>query len=444
MMGTMEAYFLALADAIQKELRGDEIYTCWFAGEDSEFIRFNRGKVRQPGQVRQLFLRLHLIQGERHAERTITLAGEMGADLPLLVTGLDALRGALDGLPDDPHLLYSRAPQSTHSVRAGRLPAAAEAVDSIVAAAQGHDLVGFYAAGPIYRGFANSFGQRNWHEVGSFNFEWSLYHRADKAAKGSYSGFAWSEAELRARLAATAAQLPLLDRPARTLDPGEYRVYLTPAALNEIVGMLTWGGFSGKARFTKQSPLQRMVDGEQTLSPSIQVRENTADGMAAAFQSEGFVKPPHVPLIENGKIAAPLVNPRTAREYGLTPNGANAQEAPEAIDLDGGKLAEDDVLAALDRGVYASNLWYCNFSDRAAGRLTGMTRFACFWVDGGKIVAPLNVMRFDDSIYRLLGSNLLALTAQREFLANPLAYRERNTDSARLPGALVKEFRLVL
>jgi len=73
-----------------------------------------------------------------------------------------------------------------------------------------------------------------------------------------------------------------------------------------------------------------------------------------------------------------------------------------------------------------------------------MTRFACFWVDGGKIVAPLNVMRFDDSIYLLLGSNLLALTAQREFLANPLAYRERNTDSARLPGALVKEFRLVL
>ena len=35
----------------------------------------------------------------------------------------------------------------------------------------------------MYRGFANSDGQRNWHETTTFNLQWSLYHRADKAVK---------------------------------------------------------------------------------------------------------------------------------------------------------------------------------------------------------------------------------------------------------------------
>ena len=45
-------------------------------------------------------------------------------------------------------------------------------------------------------------------------------------------------------------------------------------------------------------------------------------------------------------------------------------------------------------------------------RLTGMTRFATFWVEHGQIVAPVEAMRFDDSLYRLLGSELERLGAQ--------------------------------
>lgn len=443
-MHTMENYFHAFAEAVDRHAKNDEIYTCWFAGEDSEFVRFNHGKVRQAGSVRQLYVRLHLICGQKHAEHTLSLTGELAADAPLAATALASLRTSIADLPDDPHLLFARDVNSTRSVRPARMPGADEAVAAIAAAAQGHDLVGFYAAGPVYRGFANSFGQRNWHEVANFNFEWSLYRRADKAAKGNYSGFAWDGDVLRERLAQTAQQLPLLDASPRSLAPGEYRAYFTPAALNEIVGMMAWGGFSAKARNTKQSPLQRMLDAGQSLHPTLTLRENTAGGIAPGFQSEGFVKPDAVELIQDGRIGAPLVNPRTAREYSLTPNGANAQEAPEAIEMNAGTLARGDVLAALDTGLYVSNLWYLNFSDRAAGRLTGMTRFACFWVEGGKIVAPLNVMRFDDSFYRLLGSNLLGLTHERELLANSLSYRERSTESARLPGALVQDFRLTL
>ena len=79
------------------------------------------------------------------------------------------------------------------------MPAAEAIIDAVLDAARGTDLVGLYAGGPVYRGFANSLGQRNWHEATAFNLQWSLYHRADKAVKSALSGFAWDDGALTAR-----------------------------------------------------------------------------------------------------------------------------------------------------------------------------------------------------------------------------------------------------
>jgi predicted Zn-dependent protease len=108
------------------------------------------------------------------------------------------------------------------------------------------------------------------------------------------------------------------------------------------------------------------------------------------------------------------------------------------MDLAAGGLAEADILAALGTGLYVSNLWYLNFSDRPAGRLTGMTRFATSWVENGRIVAPAEVMRFDDTAYNLLGAELEALTAERSFLMDTGTYTQRGVKSWRLPGALLR------
>ena len=98
----------------------------------------------------------------------------------------------------------------------------------------------------------------------------------------------------------------------------------------------------------------------------------------------------------------------------------------------------------LGTGLLIGNLWYLNYSDRNACRLTGMTRFASFWVENGNIVAPVNVMRFDDSLYRMLGSNLIALTAAREYRLSIHTYERRSTASMRVPGALINGLRLTL
>jgi predicted Zn-dependent protease len=119
-------------------------------------------------------------------------------------------------------------------------------------------------------------------------------------------------------------------------------------------------------------------------------------------------------------------------------------EAPEALEMDGGDLAEADVLATLGDGLYLSDLWYCNYSDRNACRITGMSRYACFAVAGGELAGPLAPMRFDASIYDLLGDGLQALTRERERMADASTYERRSTATQHLPGLLVDGFPLTL
>ena len=440
----MQQYFYNLADFIGARIEGREQYKCWLAAEVTDFVRFNKSAIRQPGYVRQINLTLTLIDGARHAGSRLTLSGELTADRELVEQTIVNLRAQLPDLPEDPHLLISTEVQSTERIVPSKLPAASMIVDEVLSVAQGYDLVGILASGPMYRGFANSFGQRNWHEVASFNLDFSLYLTKDKAVKTTYAGFEWDSAQFKAKFDNTATQLELLKREPVTLAPSAYRAYFTPTALSEIIGMLNWAGFSEKAFRTKHSSLRRMRDEGVRLNKAIRLIENTAGGLAPGFQGDGFIKPERVALVEDGVLVGSMVSPRSACEYGVAANGADNDEAFVSIDLAAGDLPQERVLAELGTGVYISNLWYLNFSDRANCRMTGMTRFASFWVENGEIKAPLNVMRFDDSLFRLLGDNLVGLTKEREFLIDGETYDSRRTGSAMLPGALVKDFTFVL
>ena len=447
---TMETYFNDLAAALDGLVAPGEVYTARFAAEISDFVRMNRGKVRQPGSVTQAYLDLDLIRGATHATHTVALCADLGADRVALAAALSGLRAVLPDLAVDPHLALATDVASSRSVAGGPLPPAESIVDAVLRAAAGHDLVGLYAGGPIYRGFANSLGQRNWHAATCFSLQWSLYHRADKAVKCAYSGLAWDPSAFTSIMAEATDELARIAQPAMSLAPGRYRAYLTPAAMEDVASMLCWGGFSARALATRQSPLARMhggADASARLDPRVTVSEATVDGVAPAFQEEGYVRPARVPLIAAGRLVGALVSPRTAQEFGDAfgaANGANAFETPEALAMTGGSLPAKDALAALDTGLWIGNLHYLNFSDRNACRMTGMTRFATFWVERGRIVAPVDVLRFDDTLYRMLGTKLEALTVETEFLLDSATYRQRSLSSMRLPGALLSEMTFTL
>jgi len=208
----MQTYFNQLATDLHTHTTSDEVFLATLSAEQSNFVRFNKNKVRQAGSVKQVLLTISLIKNQRRAERTLTLVGDAFLDLPQCAATLDTLRQILSALPEDPYLIYNTVPASSRKVGESALPSDADMLDEIIANGQGRDLVGIFASGTIYKGFANSLGQRNWHQVDNFNFDWCLYHAADKAVKNSYAGTHWDSAELRHKMQSPITQLNMLAR----------------------------------------------------------------------------------------------------------------------------------------------------------------------------------------------------------------------------------------
>jgi predicted Zn-dependent protease len=434
-------YFYTLADSAGAQAKNGEAALLNLRGESSDFIRYNRTRIRQAGRVRQARLRLTLVRDRRQASATFDLSGDESADRSRLASMLCELRQLCKMLPEDPYQQFATAVNSTDRKDPASLPGAGEATAQIVAAFDGLDMTGIWACGESCCGFANSMGQRNWHAVGSFNFDCSV-HDGAQSVKHSLAGQNFDAEALDAAATRARQTLSILSRPPRRLDPGRYRAYLAPEAMVAILGLLSWGGFGLKSQRSGRSPLTRLVDGEIHLDPRVSIFEDVASGFAPSFTGEGFIRPRRVSLIEDGRFATHLVDARSAREFDQRVNAS--LEAPLSLEMAPGALADEDVYNALDTGIYVSNVWYLNFSDRNACRITGMTRFACLWVEDGVPQGPIEPMRFDDTLYGLLGERLLQLSKERPLSLDPDSYEGRSFCSARLPGALVEGLELAL
>ncbi len=434
-------YFFALADDVIAQAKPGEIALLNFRGETSDFVRYNRTRIRQAGRVRQARLRLTLVSNQRQASAAFDLCGDQKTDCSLMRSKIVDLRAQHAVLPEDPYV--NLASDLNDSERADRvqLPEANEATTCIADAFRDLDMTGIWACGENCAGFANTWGQKNWHAVGSFNFDWSI-HSGANSVKQSIAGQRL-DANALARSAEDARRtLSLLSHSPTRLNPGRYRAYLAPDAMVEILGLLSWGGFGLRSYRTGRSPLMRLVDGDVQLDPRVSVFEDVASGFAPAFTAEGFIRPDRVSLVEKGCFADTLVDARSAREFDQRVNAS--VEAPLSLQMVPGALADEEVFAALGTGIYISNLWYLNFSDRNACRITGMTRFACLWVEDGIPRGPLEPMRFDDTLYGLLGERLVDLSEKRRLSLDPDTYEGRSFCSALLPGALVEGLNLAL
>lgn len=443
----MKPTFDRIAALLDATASDGEQFSASFAGERSDFVRLNHNRYRQPGTVTQQTLSLQWRNGRRHATGDVALSGDAAEDDARVRALVGQLREIVPLLPEDPLLLVPDTREDSAVHLPGSLPEAGEAVEALLdAAAEAGgepDLVGLYAGGDVYRGFANRDGQRNWFETKSFTLDFSVVHSADKAVKTTIAGAVFDPSEVARQARLALERKALLARPSRRLAPGKYRAWFTPAAMEEIFGLLAWE-MGLRAVRTRQSALTRLADGAVALDPRIQLDEDLAGGVAPNFTGEGFVRQARTPLITEGRYAGSLISPRSAAEFGVAHTGADASESPSALRLAGGDLDDREALAALGTGVWVGNLWYLNWSDRQAARVTGMTRFATFWVEDGEIVAPIDVMRFDDSLFGLFGERLERLGRAPEMRLSTETYAGRSTNSMRLPGALVRDFAFTL
>lgn len=444
---TIETAFETVAAGLSA---GDELW-CHVAAESSDFVRLNHAKIRQAGAVDQMVIELRLVRGRRQATSRATLgpaAEQMLAELQTMFGELEAL---VDLVPEDPYLLLDDHPRRSDGVdtesESESSPADAHAaVNTIIDAAGDLDLVGIWASGWIERGVLSSRGHRLWHRATTWSFDWSVYLASgpyqDKAVTSQRGGTTWQPSEVIAAIDEARGLLPILAREPKVLEPGAYRTWLAPKAVAELVGMFNWGGFSTRAQRTNTSVLQELVDGRQSLSPLLTLAHDPAAGGSPLFTSNGHELPGRVDLISQGALVGSLTGARSAAEYGV-PINADGEAASDLV-CAAGDLPDAAVCSRLGTGVHVADCWYTNWSDRNRARATGMTRFHSFWVENGEIVAPLSVMRFDDSLIDGFGANLEALGERIEIAPATGTYGSRRLGHTATPGAMLSEWRYPL
>ncbi len=434
-------------DRVSTELLGllqaGEEATLNLSAEETLFVRFNGNRVRQNTDVAQIDVALRLQSKGRTVEHSRTLSGDPEVDRAAMQRLLESCRREITVLPPDPHQVPMENNGSSDEEFRGALLAPQHIVSAVVGPAGACDLAGLYAGGVVIRANRNSRGQHHWFASESFFLDYSLYN-GPQAAKGCYAGARWNPSEWAANLGRTSQLLQLLKQPIQSVKPGKYRTYLAPRAFSDLTGMLGWHALSASAWKQGRSPFKKLAEKEARLSPLLSVYENFGMGLVPRFNSLGEVSASTVALIEQGELKEMLVSSRTAKEYGMPANAAAESEAPRALDVKPGTLAESNILQELGTGLYLSNLHYLNWSDLVSARVTGMTRYACFWVEGGEIIGPINDLRWDESLYDALGSKLIALTNQAEIDPAVGTYSHRALGGSRTPGALIEDFTFTL
>jgi predicted Zn-dependent protease len=441
---TLETTFDQLVTALMAALQPEEHLKLGLTGEQSQFVRFNHAKVRQAGCITDGELYLTLMQGQRNSFCKFPFTGNWEVDWPQAQRVLEELRQEVPQLPEDPYLVLPQGEATSRETHAGQLLDPEAVVSAVLPQVAGLDFTGIYAGGSLVRAYADSVGQKHWFATETFSLDYSLFTEDGQAVKGTFAGSQWDEAAYSAKLADSKLQLERLAQPPKSVPKGQYRTYLAPAAAAELLSMFSWGAVSEASLQRGGSALGLLRRGEKSLSESFNLSENFRRGLVPRFNDWGEIAPVELPLIQSGKLVNTLINSRTAKEYGKTANGANGGESLRSPELAPGTLPAAEILKALDTGLYVSNLHYLNWSDRPTGRVTGMTRYACFWVENGQIVAPIENLRFDESLYRCFGENLLALTDFQEFIPEVGTYNNRSLGGIWVPGLLVKDFTYTL
>lgn len=434
--------FLSCSDVIlNSSLNGKKI-TLGLEAEDTLFVRYNNHRVRQNTSVEQAYLKLHIIDGNKYSKTNFTLTGEVEKDVKNIKLLFHKASHDLEkALPEASSRNLAKNFTSKNIFEAEY--ETDKILSEITANTEHLDFTGITHFGPVLQMVKNSENVNHEFQTDYFMLDYSLFHQHN-AVKGMYCDSKWNQEEFENSLHRSKYYLDLMKKKPIEIKPGKYRTYLAPGAVAEITSILGWNGVSQKAYKTGKCPFQKLVAGEKQLSPLISIKENFGLGLCPAFNSNGEVSPFEVEIITKGKLQNLLTSSKTAADYKMESNYAEDGEYPRSLEISSGNLDINHVLKELGTGLYLSNLHYLNWSDPLNAGITGMTRYACFWVENGEIVGPIKDLRFDESLYSLWGTELEHVTHHSEIEANTGTYFQRQLGGKKVPGMIVNNMNFTL
>ncbi|ADG88655.1 metallopeptidase TldD-related protein [Thermobispora bispora] len=200
------------------------------------------------------------------------------------------------------------------------------------------------------------------------------------------------------------------------LPPGRYETILPPSAVSDLMIYMYWSAGArdaadGRTVFSKPGGGTRV--GERLSPLPVRINSDPAHPgiecapfvIAHASTREQSVFDNGLPLtatdwIADGTLTNLLQTRHSAELTGLavTPGVDNLIMAgPE-----GGRSLEE-MIAATERGLLLTCLWYIREVDPQTLLLTGLTRDGVYLVEGGEVVGEVNNFRFNESPVELLG-----------------------------------------
>jgi len=441
--------FQTICSQVFDSLKENEQLTVYLEGENSQYFRFNDSKLRQSGIIEDYAVTISLFSGKKSLQSSTTLSSDIKSSVSNLTNEINTLRDPLSLIPENDFTCFPDPFESLDIVKSGQLPKREEILEALMDTISSDNLTGVWTSGKIFRACSTSEGTNHWFEKDSFIFDFSLIDAQENMVKVLFPGSNWDKSKFVAAFHEASEKLKLMNKPKMELKPGKYRVWFEPNAVADFVDMFNWNGVSESSFRNGSSCLLKLRNSDTRLSNLFSLNESFSSLSTAPFNSRGEVSE-DVAIIQNGILSNTLVNAKTALEYKISsnfaeePNSWGMGEYMRSPHMEAGDIDNEERLEKLGTGIFISNIHYLNWSDTLGGRITGLTRYACYWVEDGKLVAPIKTMRFDDSFYNFFGSNLEGVG--KEVLARPVieTYDGRNPGETTCPGILVKDFELTL
>jgi PmbA protein len=252
--------------------------------------------------------------------------------------------------------------------------------------------------------------------------------RATVLSMGPGGGSGWASFASRdasllrpSELGAEAAALAERSAFPSDLAPGSYPVVLGPEAVGDLVQFIGWDGCSAKAVEEGRSFMSGRI-GEKVMSAAVTIVDDatSSDSAGLTFDWEGVPKS-RVPLIEKGVVRGPVTDSYWAAMTGRPDTGhalpAPNQWGPIPVDLEmsPGASTLEELVGAIDYGVYVTRFHYVNVEDPTRVTLTGMTRDGAFLIENGSVTNALRDLRFTQSVVEAF-SGVEGVSAQRRLV----------------------------
>ena len=328
--------------------------------------------------------------------------------------------------PDDPELLPELGPQNYATISAwfdstatlSTDDRAQTALTSLEPARKATDLTvaGFIDCSASATALGTSAGLFAYHRSTGANYTLTV-----RTSDGTGSGWIgadqndWSKIDFR-DIATRAIAKARASRNPVAIEPGRYTVIFEPQAVSDLIGSVR-GAMNARFADEGRSPFSKSGGtkvGERIMDSRVTLLTDPSDPqlLGSPFDGEGLPVKRQV-WVENGVLKQLSYTRFWAQRTGNVPNGGSGFGGGGfggGLKMLGGDSSMDAMIAASERAVIVTRLWYLRAVNQRTLVYTGLTRDGTFLVENGKIARSIKNFRFNDSPLFLL-NNLEAVGA---------------------------------